>query len=207
LQIRHDKVTCFTFREHEKRCIHKTSNKFQSRGVLMIDNNHLKGERVILRDMEEQDWRAVHAYASQSIVCQYQPWGPNSKKESQDFVKQVILEAANFPRSRFVFAVMDMDRLIGAGEINIRDFTNRQGEIGYIIHPDYWAKGYATEVAKLLVEFGFSTLNLHRIFATCDPRNLGSAKVLGKIGMTYEGRIRQNLLLKDGWRDSLLFSI
>lgn len=71
----------------------------------------------------------------------------------------------------------------------------------------YWDKGNATEVAKLLVEFGFSTLNLHRIFATCDPRNLGSAKVLEKIGMTYEGRIRQNLLLKDGWRDSLLFSI
>lgn len=186
----------------------KTCNKFQPRGVLMMnDMNHLKGERVILRDLEEQDWRAVHAYASQSIVCQYQPWGPNSETESQDFVTQVVLEAANLPRSRFVFAVMEKDRLIGAGEINIRDFTNRQGEIGYIIHPDYWAKGYATEVAKLLIKFGFSTLNLHRIFATCDPRNLGSAKVLEKIDMTYEGRIRQDLLLKDGWRDSLLFSI
>ncbi len=99
------------------------------------------------------------------------------------------------------------ERLIGAGEINIRNFTNRQGEIGYIIHPDYWAKGYATEVSKLLIEFGFSTLNLHRIFATCDPRNLGSAKVFEKIGMTKEGKIRQDLLLRDGWRDSLLYSI
>ena len=173
----------------------------------MIDMNHLKGERVILREMEQQDWSAVHAYASQPIVCQYQPWGPNSEKESQDFVTQVVLEAANVPRSRFVFAVMEKNRVIGAGEMNIRDFTNRQGEIGYIIHPDDWAKGYATEVAKLLIEFGFSAFNLHGIFATCDPRNLGSAKVLEKIGMTYEGRIRQDLLLKDGWRDSLLFSI
>ncbi len=67
--------------------------------------------------------------------------------------------------------------------------------------------GYATEVSKLLIEFGFETLNLHRIFATCDLRNVGSYKVLEKIGMTKEGRIREDLLLKDGWRDSLLYSI
>ncbi|MGE7623855.1 GNAT family N-acetyltransferase [Viridibacillus sp. NPDC096237] len=62
-------------------------------------------------------------------------------------------------------------------------------------------------VQAILIEFGFGTLNLHRIFATCDPRNVGSSKVLKKIGMTKEGRIREDLLLKDGWRDSLLYSI
>ncbi len=172
---------------------------------MMID--HLKGESVILRAMERQDWEAVHAYASQPIVCQYQPWGPNSEKESYEFVTQVMLDASIIPRSRFVFAVIVKEQVIGAGEINIRDSSNRQGEIGYIIHPDYWANGYATEVSKLLIDFGFKTLNLHRIFATCDPRNVGSAKVLEKVGMTNEGRIRQDLLLRDGWRDSLLYSI
>ncbi|MGE7916079.1 GNAT family N-acetyltransferase [Lysinibacillus xylanilyticus] len=171
----------------------------------MIDN--LKGRRVILREMEEKDWIDVHTYASQPIVCQYQPWGPNSEKESQDFVKQVILDTTKNPRSRFVFAIIEKKMLIGAGEINIRDFTNREGEIGYIVNPEYWGMGYATEVSKLLIEFGFETLNLHRIFATCDPRNVGSSKVLEKIGMTKEGRIREDLLLKDGWRDSLLYSI
>ncbi|MFJ7667233.1 GNAT family N-acetyltransferase [Lysinibacillus sp. NPDC097195] len=170
-------------------------------------NNHLKGDRIILREMKEQDWEEVHAYASQPIVCQFQPWGPNSEKESQEFVKQVLVDAMKNPRSRFVFAVMEKERLIGAGEINIRDFGNHQGEIGYIVHPDYWAKGYATEVSKMLIEFGFRTLHLHRIFATCDPRNVGSVKVLEKIGMTNEGRLREALLVKDGWRDSLLYSI
>ena len=46
----------------------------------MIGN--LKGTRVILREMEENDWLDVHTYASQAIVCQYQPWGPNSEKKS-----------------------------------------------------------------------------------------------------------------------------
>ena len=97
--------------------------------------------------------------------------------------------------------------MIGSGELNIRDIINRIGEIAYIVNPDYWGKGIATEAAKLLIEFGFKELNLHRNYAKCDTRNIGSDKVLGKIGMTMEGRMREDLLIKDGWRDSLLYSI
>ncbi len=39
------------------------------------------------------DWIGVHTYASQEIVCQYQPWGPNTEKDSQDFVNQAIKDS------------------------------------------------------------------------------------------------------------------
>ncbi|MFC5602312.1 GNAT family N-acetyltransferase [Sporosarcina koreensis] len=163
----------------------------------------------MLREMEENDWIDVHKYASQEMVCRYQPWGPNSEQESEEFVKQVIIDAKKKPRSRFVFAITlrENEEMIGAGEINIRDYTNRVGEIAYIVNPQYWGKGYATEVAKLLIAYSFTDLKLHRIFATCDPRNIGSLKVLEKTGMSQEGRMREVLLIKDGWRDSLLYSI
>ncbi|MCM3742571.1 GNAT family N-acetyltransferase [Sporosarcina luteola] len=172
-------------------------------------NYNLRSERVILREMEENDWIDVHKYASQEKVCQYQPWGPNSEQESNDFVKQVLKDAGKDPRIRFVFAVIvkESGKMVGAGEINIRDFSNRVGEIAYIMNPQYWGKGFATEVAKLLIAHGFSDFHLHRIFATCDPRNIGSLKVLEKVGMIKEGRLREDLLIKDGWRDSLLYSI
>lgn len=171
--------------------------------------NNLQSERVMLREMEEEDWKYVHEYASQEMVCKYQPWGPNSEQESEGFVKRVIIDAKKEPRSRFVFAITlrESEEMIGAGEINIRDYTNRVGEIAYIVNPRYWGKGYATEVAKLLIAYGFTDLQLHRVFATCDPRNIGSLKVLEKAGMSKEGRMREVLLLKDGWRDSLLYSI
>ncbi len=163
--------------------------------------------KVILKEMNRNDWQDVHRYASLPIVCQYQPWGPNTEEETQDFVEQVLLDAKEEERSRYVFSVIEQEngKMIGAGEINIRDF--RVGEISYIIHPDFWRKGIATEVAKLLLQFGFETLNLHRIYATCDPRNIGSSKVLQKIGMIQEGIMREDLLIKTGWRDSLLYSI
>jgi hypothetical protein len=71
----------------------------------------------------------------------------------------------------------------------------------------FWGKGYATETANALVDFGFDKLNLHRVFATCDPANTASAHVLEKIGMKREGRMREHMWARGKWRDSLLYAI
>lgn len=91
----------------------------------------LTNERFFFREFKESDWVDVHKYASQDKVCQYQVWGPNTEKESQAFVKQVIVDAAKNPRTRYMFAIVlkEQERMIGAGEINIRDFNNKRGEI------------------------------------------------------------------------------
>ncbi|MCP3740329.1 GNAT family N-acetyltransferase [Rossellomorea sp. BNER] len=170
---------------------------------------HLQSERVHLRELTQKDWIDVHKYASQEIVCQYQPWGPNTQEESLAYVNRIIDDTNYLPRNRYAFAIIlkENERMIGVGEVNIRDRSNRNGEIAYIINPDYWSSGYATEAVNILITFGFTELKLHRLFATCDPRNIGSSRVLEKVGMTKEGRIREELWIKDGWRDSLLFSI
>lgn len=124
-------------------------------------------------------------------------------------MKQVLDDSQKMPRTRFTFAIVHKEDevMIGSGEINIRSFNNKTGEISYILNPDYWGMGIATEVAKVVIGFGFSELNLHRIYATCAPKNIGSQKVLDKSGMSFEGRMRETLLLKEGWRDSLLYSV
>lgn len=81
------------------------------------------------------------------------------------------------------------------------------GDVGYVLRRDRWGQGYGTETARMLVDFGFQTLGLHRIEATCDPYNVASRKILEKTGMQYEGRARQRLWVHGTWRDSLLFAI
>ncbi|MFC8232273.1 GNAT family N-acetyltransferase [Streptomyces sp. NPDC057284] len=93
------------------------------------------------------------------------------------------------------------------GELHVRSRSQRQGEITYIVHPRVWEPGIGTEIGRQLLSYGFGELGLHRIHATCDPRNLGSSRVLAKIGTTYEGRLRHTALIRDGWRDSMIFSI
>ncbi|MGY4795994.1 GNAT family N-acetyltransferase [Lysinibacillus fusiformis] len=168
----------------------------------------LANKKLLLREFTQYDWIDVHKYASQEIVCRYQTWGPNTEEDTKEFIQDVLDEATQTPRERYVFAIIYQETLIGAVEIMIRDFTNKVGEIGYIVNPDYWGKGVATQSAKLMITFGFETLKLHRICATCDPRNIGSAKVLEKVGMLKEGVLRENMLMKDGvWRDSFLYSV
>lgn len=167
----------------------------------------LSSEKLMLREFTKSDWVNVHQYASKDIVCQYQPWGPNTEKDSKDFVHQIIKDSTQKPRKRFGLAVIYKEMMIGAVELNIRDFINKVGEIAYIVNPDYWGKGVATEAATMLIDFGFKELKLHRIYATCDPRNVASSRVLEKLGMTMEGKLRENIFIKDGWRDSLIYSI
>ncbi|MCA1059431.1 GNAT family N-acetyltransferase [Rossellomorea aquimaris] len=164
---------------------------------------------IYFRNLRKEDWKDVHDYASLESVSEFQSWGPNHVNDTIAYVEDALNAAKVIPKSRYVHALVDerVDKVIGAGEIIINSFTNRAGEVGYILHPDYWGKGIGTLVGKALVNKGFSELKLHRISATCHPQNISSQKVLIKIGMTLEGRIRHHMKLNEGWRDSLLYGI
>jgi len=169
----------------------------------------LIGPRLVLRELTVEDWPKVHAYSAHPEVVRYQPWGPNVPEESRAFVEQAVIAAQAVPRTEYQLAMtlVDGGRFVGTGVLWLRNPDHGQGEIGYFLHPDAWDRGYATEAALLLLDFGFRELRLHRIAATCDPRNAASARVLEKAGMTYEGRLRETMRLRDGWRDSSVYSI
>ena len=89
----------------------------------------------------------------------------------------------------------------------MKQANSHQAELGYEIDPAYWGQGYATEAARKMLAFGFGELRLHRIWATCLLENVASARVLGKLGLQQEGRLREHRWMKGRWWDSLVFSI
>jgi RimJ/RimL family protein N-acetyltransferase len=84
------------------------------------------------------------------------------------------------------------ETLVGAIELRA-DRDDQRGELGYWIGTPYQRQGYATEAALALLQFGFESWQLHRVTARCFARNLASQRVLRKIGMTHEGRLRQHV--------------
>lgn len=164
-------------------------------------------KNLTLRRIEASDWPTVHTWASLPESCRYQPWGPNSEDETRDFVAAAAIAWGIRPQTRYVYLTLADEQPIGLGEISVRSAEHRHGEIGYGLHPSVWRRGYGTALARALVDIGFGELGFHRIMATCDPRNLGSAGVLVKSGFVYEGRMREALLLRNGWRDSSLYSV
>lgn len=160
-----------------------------------------------LSRIELADWRAVHSWASLAQVCRYQTWGPNTEEQTRAFVATAVEAWSHTPQQRFAFVARVDGDTVGMGELHVRNRGQRQGEITYAVHPEVWGQGVGTAIGTELLARGFKDLELHRIYATCDPRNLGSARVLGKLGMTREGRHRHTALIRDGWRDSDMFSI
>ncbi|WP_433291276.1 GNAT family N-acetyltransferase [Actinoplanes sp. CA-030573] len=162
-----------------------------------------------LRPLELEDWPAVHDWARLLDSCRYQAWGPNSEAETQSYVREAARLWHQHPQSSFPHAVVadedERSTVVGVADLHLRG--DAVGEIGYGIHPRLWGRGYGTAAARLLLGLAFREHGLHRVYATCDPRNTASARVLRKAGMTYEGRMRETVLIRDGWRDSELYAI
>jgi ribosomal-protein-alanine N-acetyltransferase len=169
----------------------------------------LDGPRITLRELVPDDWAAVHGWASRPEVCRYQVWGPNTADETRAHVERVLRAAGEQPRTEYTLAaeLRDTGEVVGSGSLFLRGARSRTGEIAYVLHTDHWGRGLGTELARLLLRWGFEQHRLHRVFATCDPRNTASAGVLRKVGMTHEGRLRHTLLIRDGWRDSDVYAL
>ena len=107
----------------------------------------------------------------------------------------------------FTFAITTREgRLVGAMGLDVVP-RHRRAELGYWIGVEHWGRGVATEAAAAVLGFGFETLGLNRIEAHCFVGNRVSARVLEKLGMRFEGILRQHVV-KDGTpRDGLFYAI
>ena len=159
------------------------------------------GPRLALASFAEADFDAVHAFASDPVVCQFTTWGPNTEQETRAFIAQATMPTTD----GYLLAVMLGGVVIGSAAVWTTTTDDLAGEIGYAIRSDYWGRGYGTEVATMLVRLGFERLGLERVAATCAPDNVGSVRVLERAGLRQEGMIRGHVRLRGTRRDSLLF--
>ncbi len=169
----------------------------------------LTTERLVLRNYRAEDWERVHIYGSNPDFSKYELWGPNTLEDTHKFVAEMIQQSSDMPRFKFDYAVCmkESNLLIGGCGIRRESELSQVANLGWAINPDFQGKGYATEAAKALIDFGFQTLNLSVIYATCDTRNATSYKVMEKLGMKKVGFIKGTKEVKGHVRDSFRYEI
>ncbi len=96
--------------------------------------------------------------------------------------------------------------LLGSMGLVINQEHNR-AELGYWIGKPYWSQGYATEAGAAVIRYGFEVVSLNRIHATYVTRNPASGRVMQKIGMRYEGLLRQHVQKWGVYEDLVIFAI
>ena len=169
----------------------------------------LETEHLLLREFAESDWQRVLEYQSDSLYLRYYAWADRTEAEVRDFVGMFISWRREEPRTKFQLAAVlkENDLLIGNCGIRMDDSERHQADIGYEFDSCYWNRGYAPEAARAILTFGFEELGVVRIHARCIADNVGSIRVLEKIGMHLEHRKPEKEYIKGRWCDSLVFSV
>lgn len=163
---------------------------------------YVKTERLLIRDFELADWEEVHEYTSNKAVMKYIPEGVFSEENTKDFVKNNQgKNAQNFP-----VILLGENILIGHMVFH-KCFGDHTYEIGWVLNPRHYNRGYASEAAYALLKYGFEELKVHRIIATCQPENLPSYRVMEKIGMRREGHHIKCIPHDDEWWDEYYYAI
>jgi RimJ/RimL family protein N-acetyltransferase len=164
----------------------------------------------LLRPLTVGDVEALFAYRSLPDVCRYVPFEPmtreviNQRLASQWANTELTDEGQALTLGVEVAATGE---LVGDVVLFWHSREHGGGEIGYVLHPDFGGRGYATEAAKALLRLGFDDLGLHRITARIDERNESSAKVARRLGMRQEARLVHNELFKGEWSTELDFAM
>ena len=152
----------------------------------------IETERLVLRVRTVDDAVDIFDYASRQEVAYPAGFPPVKRLEDEIYYLEHILpernEKNNLPAG-YGIVVKGTDKVIGSV-----DFPRRHEddvlEIGYILHPDYWGRGYVPEATRTLIDLGFKELGLHKIELTCFGYNVQSQRVAEKLGFTLEARIR-----------------
>lgn len=169
----------------------------------------LETERLLLRGLTLEDIPDIFEYASDPQVAEYTSWAAHrTLEDSEAFVRWAIESSANPDANGWTWGITfkQTGKLIGTIGIGwvARHY---RAEIGYAIGKPYWNQGLVTEAAYTLIKLGFERMGLNRIEARCNPENIGSARVMEKIGMRFEGILREQVYFKEKFEDLKMYSI
>ena len=151
----------------------------------------LKTERLKLRPVVKRDLDDVYKWAKNPNVGPKAGWKPHeSKGESREIINALFLGKETV----WAITLTDDDMLRGViGLENDPKRTNPYARmLGYWLNEDDWGKGYMTEAAEEVLRYGFNELDIPIITSNCYDFNDASRNVIEKIGMIYEGTLRES---------------
>ncbi len=165
-------------------------------------------ERLRLRPFTEEDADALFALHSNAHVLRYwdsPPWQDRSRAER-------FLATCRELADEGTGARVAMDRLSDGAFIGWCGLSRwnpdfRSASLGYCLDDAAWGHGYATEAARALLQWAFDTLDLNRVQAEADTRNVGSARVLEKLGFVLEGTLREDCVVNGDVSDSWVYGL
>ena len=156
----------------------------------------IKTKRLILRSFMEEDINDFNEYGKSPNVGPKAGWKPHeSKDESLKLLKEFIAKGE-------AWAVVEQKSMKVIGSVALHPDKKRENpdvrNLGYVLNENFWGKGYATEAASAALDYAFTVLKLDLVSINHFPFNLGSKRVIEKLGFMPEGIWRRAVKIYDG---------
>lgn len=142
----------------------------------------LRGGRVVVRRFRPEDGAALHGALGRPEAVRFEPYGVQSREQCDE----IAADRASDPA--FWALCLADGRLVGTLFLAREEPTEwRTYELGFVLNPERWGVGLASEGARLLLDRCFGSWEAHRVVARCDPRNTASWRLLERLGLRREG--------------------
>jgi RimJ/RimL family protein N-acetyltransferase len=168
----------------------------------------LESQRLILRRFADSDLASFLAYRNDPKVARYQAWESCTEREATTMIEGLKSLQPGTPGEWFQFAIdlKETGALIGDCALKVEQ-DGRQAEVGYTLSREHQGKGYASEAVSCLLDYAFSELDLHRVYAITDQENEPSVALLERLGLRREGDFMQNAWFKGRWSSEYSYAV
>lgn len=168
----------------------------------------LETDRLRLRRLRLEDAPDVFAYTSDPEVALYTSWDAHESIDvAENFVRWVTDRYARGQVAPWGVEHKDDGKIIGTCGFGAWATHDARAEIAYALARPDWGRGYTTEAVRTVIDFGFRSMKLNRVYAHCVVENTGSWRVMEKAGMQREGVLRQHVWNKGTFCDVLLYGL
>lgn len=174
----------------------------------MDDGRLIETPRLVLRPFALSDAGDVQRLAGDKAIASTTLNIPHPYEDgmAEEWIGTQQEKYENGQQANFAITLRPAGTLIGAVGLAI-ERPHAMAELGYWIGKPYWNQGYCSEAARAVVEYGFETLELNRVYAHHLKRNPASGRVMRKIGMRHEGCCRQHAKKRDVFEDIELYGV
>ncbi len=170
--------------------------------------NQIATARLLLRPIAAADAPALFGMMSDPATMRYwstPPW--TAMSEADTFVNAAQDRSSNDLDVLFGIELRASGLLVGTCTLFDGVVPSRRAEVGYLLDRRHWGQGIMSEAATALLTFGFGALALNRVEADIDPRNLGSARLLERLGFVREGLLRERWIVSGEVSNSAVYGL
>lgn len=168
----------------------------------------LETERLVLREVTNEDAQQIFNYLSDEEVMKY--YGLEPFKTIEDAVDEISWYQSLFNQKkgiRWGITLKEQGEVIGSCGFHNKVSQHYRTEIGFELSRVYWGQGIAREAIEAIIQYGMEYMSLHRIEALIEPPNLPSQRLVEKLGFTREGLLRDYEFTRGKFDNLYIYSL